>query len=61
MAHSRTLNSTVKYENCILSVNGRDKYTQVAQIVGPSLVNCGNHWEIVDLQVSNEPKEAQQF
>ena len=34
---------------------------QVAQIVGPSLVNCGNRWEMVSWHARIEPTEAQHF
>ena len=30
-------------------------YTQVAQIVGPSLANYGNRWQMVGWHTNNEP------
>ena len=36
-------------------------FTQVAQIVGPSLANCGNRWQMVGWHANNEPKQAQQL
>ena len=35
--------------------------SQVAQIVGSSLKNCGNRLKMVGWHASNEPTEAQQF
>ena len=37
------------------------KLQQVAEIVGPSLVNRGNCWQMVGWHASNEPMQAQQF
>ena len=36
-------------------------FTQVAQIVGPSLANCGNRWQMVGWHANNEPTQAQQL
>ena len=35
--------------------------SQVAQIVGPLLANCGNRWQIVGWHANNEPTQAQQL
>ena len=35
--------------------------TQVAQIVGPLLANCGNRWQMVGWHANNEPTQAEQL
>ena len=67
---SSTMASTVSRivflsSSTFFSSSGEPRYTrdftQVAQIVGPSLANCGNRWQMVGWHANNEPTHAQQL
>ena len=45
---------------CIDEKN-QEVVTQVAQIVGPSLADCGNSWQMVGWNANNVPTQAQQL